>query len=195
MIFVDDNTIKVGSTVLPGLYKGLDIEGSVILEEVKVEGAKKIPKQAVGYEDHKITLRIECCDSENQSRWDKMQVIQNLFKEPSEDKPKPYDFINEHTQIRGISKVIFKKLSTSESSRNEAILLSLEFVEYEAIKISASSGSTNRKSSGKKKPVDPRKSAAAPVATKAYQQYLSDRGKSPSIDNRKPRRLGGHSEY
>lgn len=198
MILIDDSSIKVGSVVIPGLYKGMDIEGSVILEEVKVEGAKKIPKQAVGYEDHKITLTVELCDSEDQSRWEKLRIIQHLFKEPSEDKPKPYDFISQHTQLRGIAKVLFKKLSSSESAKNDALIVNLEFVEYEALKITATSSSAKAKkaasSSGMKKEQKSRRVPPS-VATREYQEYLKTRGKSPSVDNRKPRKIGGNLEF
>ena len=39
MIYVDDNTIKVGGVVLPGLYKSLEIKTEAKVEEQEVEGS------------------------------------------------------------------------------------------------------------------------------------------------------------
>lgn len=201
MIFIEDQSIKVGSVVLPGLYKSLEIDGSAIVEDVKVEGVKKIPRQATGYEDHKIKLTIELENSVQKNRWDKLKMIQNLFKEPSAKKPKVYDFINQHTQIRGIGKVIFKKLSSNEHSKRQVIMCELEFVEYESIKVSAQKKTNSKntkqkkkkksKQSSKKKAM--KKSASMPNTTKEYQEYLKHRGKSPSVD-RKPKRMSGAIE-
>ena len=191
MIYVEDNSIKVGNVLLPGLYRSLEIVNEATVDDMRVEGVKKVPRQATGYEDIKITLTIELADSEKVDRWEKLNIIQNVFREPKKGaKPKVYPFISRHTQIRGISKVLFKKLSSVENSRNQSIILQLEFLEYVDVKITAktavrrSKGSSTKSGSGKRGNLKSGKSATRPQQTKEYQRYLARRGKSPSVDDR-----------
>lgn len=136
MIFLDDKEIKLGSKVLPGLILTIEITGDAKIEEAKVEGTKKIPRQATGYEDYKVTISLELGDSQGKTKEQKLAELENLFHPANKSKPIPYELINKHTQLRGIKKVIFKNLSSVSDSKNDSILVSLEFTEYERIKIS-----------------------------------------------------------
>lgn len=200
MIFVDDQIIKLGSVTLPGLVLTIEIDGSATIEDAKVEGAKKIPRQATGYEDYKVNISLELGDSAEITKEQKLTQLQNLFHASNRSKPIPYELINKHTQLRGIKKVIFKNLSTVEDSKSDTIIANLEFVEYERIKIrvkdtskskkdktnTKSSKKKGKKSSGSKRSTtkSKKKSAPRPKTSSEYQSYLKHRGKSPSIEKR-----------
>lgn len=200
MIFLDDKEIKLGSKVLPGLILSIEITGDAKIEEAKVEGTKKIPRQATGYEDYKVTVSLELGDSQEKTKEQKLSELENLFHPANKSKPIPYELINKHTQLRGIKKVIFKNLSSVSDSKNDSIIVNLEFVEYERIKISVKKIDQKGKKKGKSKnrfgknrkgatlsqkspaSKSQKKSSSRPKITSEYQSYLKTRGKSPSVD-------------
>ena len=97
MIFVDDKSIKVGGVVLPGLIKSLEISGEAIIDEQEVEGQTKKPKQATGYEDGKITLELILIEGPDKTALEKLEIIQNRFRAPGQEKPEVHEIVNEHT--------------------------------------------------------------------------------------------------
>lgn len=192
MIFLDDQVIKLGGKILPGLVLSLEVSANTIIEEAKVEGTKKIPRQATGYEDYKVNISLELGDSENKTKEQKLQELENLFRKTNTDKPTPYEIVNKHTQLRKIKKVIFKNLSSFEDTKSDTLVVNLEFVEYERIKLTVTKESnrankkTVKKKSSKQKAKQSRtskkKSTTRPKNSAEYQNYLKQRGKSPSID-------------
>ena len=177
MIYVDDNTIKVGGVVLPGLYKSLEIKTEAKVEEQEVEGSTAKPKQATGYEDAKITLEIVLEDGPSNTKEDKLEQIQALFRRSGQAEPEVHQIVNEHTSKRGVSSVIFKSLSTKETNKKEEIAVSIEFWEYVPMTITAEKGRT---------------AAAASTASEetvsqnsdGWSKYLGSRGTAPKISNK-----------
>jgi hypothetical protein len=159
----------VGGIILPGIFKSIEVKTPALVEEQSVEGSSAKPKQAVGYEDAKILFELILDDSPEQTKLDKLTLIQNLFKKPAQAKPVVYEIVNEHTAIRGVSKVIFKDLTTKEQNKKSEVLVSIEFWEYIPITIKATKKSTKSKSS----------SSAASLSYE-YLNYLTGKGAAPS---------------
>lgn len=184
MIFVDDSTIKIGGVILSGIVKSLEIKTDARVEEQEVEGKSAKPKQATGYEDAKINIEIGLEDGETTTKEEKLKGIQNLFRTSGQAKPKVYEIINEHTAIRGIKKVIFKSLTTKETSKKSELTVSIEFWEYVTTTITATS--TSKASKNKKG--DSSKGSNASVKgnlNSDYNSYLSSsRGKAPKINDK-----------
>ncbi len=174
MIYFDDNHMKIGSVILPGIYKSIEITQEAQVDEQEVEGSSKKPKQATGYEDSKITIELVLDTSENQTINEKLQIIQNIFKRPEQTLPEVYPIINEHTAIRGITQVIFKKLASKETNKKDEVTVSIEFWEYVAMTIAASSGSADNKGST---------GSSGSTLTSKYKSYASNsRGASPKTN-------------
>lgn len=176
MIIADDEFVKISGTLLPGILKNIEILGSALVEEIEVEGKGKKPKQATGYEDAKITLDLLLLDdlaSENdqpKTKYEKLAIIQSLFKQHGQKKPKIYEIINEHTSIRNIGQVVFKELTSKETNKKCELAVSLVFWEHEEIKITTKKAGSSSKQSN----VSPE-----------YQEYLdNDRGKAPRIKDK-----------
>lgn len=173
MIYFDDSIIKVGGIMLPGLMKSIEIQGDAKVEEQQMEGSSSKPKQATGFEDAKIIIELALNDSTKQSKEDKLKVIQNLFKKTGQSLPRVFDIVNQHTSIRNINRVIFKKLTSKETSKNDELSVSIEFWEYLATTIKASSGKTTSSSSSKMN------------LTPEYSAYLaSSRGLAPQLKSK-----------
>lgn len=171
MIFMDDSTVKVGGTVLPGLFKSLEIKSDAKIDEETVQGSTSKPKQATGYEDAKITLELVLEDSPTETKEQKLTKIQNLFKAPTQGVPVVHEIVNVHTSLRGIKKILFKSLTTkAQNTKVSEITASLEFWEYIPTTITATKASSKKSNS----------SAGKSNLNAEYQQYLkTDRGKAP----------------
>ena len=172
MIYIDDNHIKVGGVILPGLVKNLEIKASALVEEQTIEGSSSKPKQATGYEDCKVTIELSLEDSEKLSKTEKLQQIQNLFKKKNQSVPQIFKISNEHTSIRGIDSVIFKQMDTKEGSKASEIIANLEFWEYVPVTITTV----------KKTEIASYTPTTAETLTDQYSSYLSDRGAAPKLN-------------
>lgn len=175
MIYFDDDTVKIGSIVLPGTYKSIEVEHEAKIDEQTVEGSTSKPKQATGYEDAKINIEISLMDSDTVTKEDKLRVIQELFKPAGRSLPQPHELISTHTSIRGVGKVIIKKMSSKETNKKDEIVVNIELLQYDTMKIKAASGT-----SGKKPSTGTGKGESTSNLGEAYKNYLnSDRGTAP----------------
>lgn len=183
MIFNDDKAIKLGSTVLPGLLKSMEIKTSARVEEQDVQGQSSKPKQAVGYEDAKINIELIIDDMPNKTKEKQLEILQNLFKKGGQNKPNVYTITNEHTAIRGINKVILKDIKSLENNKTNQLFVSLELWEYVPVVISVAT--TKAKSNNKTKPRASDKAAKEKVKlSDDYQRYLENRGNLSLYDAR-----------
>lgn len=174
MIYIDESTIKVGGVVLPGLFKSIEIKGDALIEEQEVEGRTSKPKQAIGYEDAKVVVELTLYDGPVLKKAQKLEVIQNLFKKKGQQKPIIYEIVNEHTAVRGVTKVLFKNLTTKEQSKKDELSVMIEFWEYIPMTITATK---NTGSSATKKPAST--SSATANLKPEYKSYLNNRGAAP----------------
>lgn len=179
MIYIDDTGVKVGGVVLPGLFRSMEIKGEAKVEEQEVKGKTTKPKQATGYEDAKITLEIALEDSPNMTKLRRLETIQRLFQKPGQAKPTVHEFVSTHSAARGITKVIFKSLTTREQSKKSELTVMIELWQYAATKITA----TKAKKSTKKKTTS---SSSNIKLTEDYSRYLTDgnRGTAPKTSNK-----------
>lgn len=177
MIYVDESTIKIGGVILPGLFKSIEIKSDALIEEQEVEGRSTKPKQATGYEDAKVSVELVLHDGPLLTKLQKLEQIQNLFKKQGQSKPTVYEIVNEHTAIRGITKVLFKNLTTKEQSKKDELTVMIEFWEYVAMTITATKNTSTAQTSST--------AATTSTLTSDYQSYLTNnRGAAPKIKDK-----------
>lgn len=178
MIYFDDDHVKVGGIILPGIIKSLEVKHSAKVEEIEVEGSDSKPKQATGYDDAKINIELLLEDSENKTKEEKLTIIQNLFKKQGQELPDVHEIVTTLTSLRNVTNVIFKDLSTKEQNNKSYLNVSIELWEYVPISITANkkSKSSKSKSSGS--------STDAGTITTEYQGYLQNRGKAPTMQHK-----------
>lgn len=174
MIYVEDQLVKVNGVVLPGLVKSIEVKESAQIDEQEVEGSAAKPKQAVGYEDAKITVELILDDTPARTKYEALDIVRAIFRKPGQTVPQPIPIVSEDTAKHGIDKVLFKGFSHKAEAKKEQISVSLEFWEYipQTIK-AAKAGSSSSSSSG-----------SSPGNLSAdYASYLkTSRGKSPASD-------------
>lgn len=185
MIFIEDERIKLGGAVLPGLVKSIEVTETAKVDEQEVEGSAVKPKQATGYEDAKITIELIIDDTETQSKYERYAALRAVFRTPGQSVPQPIPIVCEDTAAHGIDKVIFKKLTHKGESKKSQLTANLELWEYIPQTITAVSGSGSSGSAGETASA---KAAQVPAASSDlsadYQIYLqTKRGKSPAVDD------------
>lgn len=175
MIYVEDQLVKVNGVVLPGLVKSIEVKESAQIDEQEVEGSATKPKQAVGYEDAKITVELILDDTLTKTKYEALETVRAIFRKPGQTVPQPIPIVSEDTAKHGIDKVLFKGFSHKAEAKKEQITVSLEFWEYvpQTIKAAKASSSGSSSSGG----------SAASGLTADYTSYLgTSRGKSPAAD-------------
>lgn len=189
MIFVEDQHVKINGVVLPGVVKSIEVKGSARIDEQEVEGSSAKPKQATGYEDAKINIELILDDTETETKYQRLEALQNLFRKPGQGVPQPIPIVCEDTAVRGITSVLFKDLNHKAESKKSQLTATLEFWEYIPQTIQATkstgkgSGGSGQAGSG---------SSGSGISSD-YQKYLSkNRGlapkakDSPAVDSADP---------
>lgn len=182
MIYLEDQTIKLGDVVLPGVVKSIEVTETAQVDEQEVEGSAVRPKQATGYEDAKITIDLIIDDTPTQTKYQRYAALRTLFRKPGQGVPQPISIVSEDAAAHGIDKVIFKKLSHKGENKKGQLTASLELWEYipQTITATKSTGSSSGSSSSAAA------GSAAGSLSEDYLNYVSgDRGKSPMTVKRK----------
>ena len=178
MIYFDDDTVKIGGVILPGIYKSIEVEHEAKIDEQTVEGSSSKPKQATGYDDAKINIELLLIDSETTTKEEKLGIIQGLFQAEGQEMPQVHDLVSVHTAIRGTRQVVIKKVSSKETNKKAEITVMIELLQYDVMKIKAASSG-----GGSKKAVSA--GSAASGLSENYKSYLSgNRGSAPKQSNK-----------
>lgn len=135
---VEDGTLKLGDTIVPGIYQGLEVSGAVALDEQSVPGRSGSSKQPLGFEDAEVTLRVVLVDDDTSSSADKLAVLVGLFKgQDKSAKPFVYRLVCPTLEVWKIDQVVFKTLRSAESSDNDLLEQALVFVEHRPVTLKA----------------------------------------------------------
>ena len=177
MIYFDDDTVKIGGVILPGIYKSMEVSQDAQVDEQDVEGSSRKPKQASGYDDAKITISLQLLDSaDGTTKEEKLQLIQNIFRAQGQEKPVVHELVSTHSAIRGIMNVIIKSMSSKESNKKDEITVDLELLQYDTITITAAKEKKKSDSSGE---------SGGSTLSESYQNYAANsRGKAPKQENK-----------
>lgn len=129
--------VKVGDTLLPGIFESLEITGRVKTDQVEIRGKETKVTQAVGYDTASVRLTVNLLPAgEGGECSSQVRAIQYAFRESKDqEKPGVYRLINRHVQARGIDEVIFSGLKTFEDNRSDKVLVICEFTEHVPIKV------------------------------------------------------------
>lgn len=123
--------VKVGDTILPGIYQSLEVSRAVRLDEKKVPGRSGTSKQPQGFEDAEITLELVLTNDHDSPAREKLRSIAGLFQ--GQDKlARPFVYTIAHPVLAdwGIRHVVFQSLKTRDDNLYDLIYCSLRFVEH-----------------------------------------------------------------
>lgn len=184
MIYIEDQLIKLGGVVLPGLVKSIEVTETARVDEQEVEGSAARPKQATGYEDAKVNIELVIDDTPSETKYQRYATLRSVFRVPGQAVPQPVSIVSEDTAAHGIERVIFKKLTHKGENKKGQITASLELWEFipQTITAVTDSGGGASKTAGSSTGNSVGTDAGSGL-TEEYKSYLETRrGKSPAVD-------------
>lgn len=189
MIHIEDTQIKIGNSFLPGLFRSISVTSDAQIEEQDVPGSSVKKKQAMGYEDAKISIEILIVDGVYETKEQKLQELQNLFRKVGQGKPVIHNVVSSHLAIRGITKVVIKSFESKETSSKKEIVATLTLWEYASMTITASkAANASGKSAAAKTSSKKASSATAKTASKKPNKRPEkgyERGAAPKLSKKK----------
>ncbi|MEM4711167.1 MAG: hypothetical protein QXL18_04420 [Candidatus Woesearchaeota archaeon] len=118
---------------LPGIVESISIGGSIIYEKQETDDKNK-RKVLLGYDDKTISITLklfsEKINGETIDIYNQLAKLEKLFKKSENSVPQIYTFIHPMAKARGISKVLFQKLESSESIDKNIINVTIDFIEF-----------------------------------------------------------------
>ena len=122
-------------------------------------------------------------DSETQSKEDKLDVIQNLFRMRGQELPEVYPITSTYTSLRNVDQILIKNMSSQSSNKKDMLAVTLELMEYipqtiKAKKKKSGSGGSSGSGSGSR-------SGSQTGLNQNYSSYLQKkRGSAPKKPNK-----------
>jgi hypothetical protein len=133
LLSFSDGVIKLDGAEIEGIVKSVSVSADVKLDEQKVDGLSGTKKVPVGWSDADITVTLELLTDDAATCYERLQELNRLFKstESAASPKKKFEIANRHTAARGVRSVVFSKLDSSETSDDDVIAVTLQFIEYE----------------------------------------------------------------
>ncbi len=124
---------------IPGIFQYSEISKEQKVDRIDLgeAGTSKIP---MGFSDGEVKLRLLLQNDEISTPYDKLKILNNLFKKTDEyGKPIIYQIVNAHTEARGINDVSFISLKSIDDNQKDWIICEVNFEEYRPILIESES--------------------------------------------------------
>lgn len=128
MLIVQEHLIKLGGIKLSGQLKSIDISETAKIENIEDDKGKTKANQPTGYEAAKVVVEFVLEDSKKMTQLEQMIAMQRLFRPYKQKKAKLLKVYNEDCAARGISKVYFEKLQTSNEISESGRTATLELL-------------------------------------------------------------------
>jgi len=131
-LIFDDGFVYLGGDLLPGILRNLSIRGSVRYDQSHHDNMSGKSKTALGWEDAGITLTLDLLCDKDGDCYAKLLSINKIFKGATRKNttPKIYTVSGRHLNSRGIARVVFDGLDSTETDDDDVIQAQLTFTEH-----------------------------------------------------------------
>lgn len=130
IVTADDGRLALDDLELPGIVERIEVTGELRTDSIRVasrSGATKLPR---GWADAQLTVSVRL-PTDTTSCYDKLAAFERAFKRSGDDaRPLIYSLVNRHAQARGVTRVLFSELTSSDSNVDDTIVAQLAFVEW-----------------------------------------------------------------
>jgi len=131
MLTFEHGEVRLGSQTVPGILKSMRVRGAVVFDEAEPDGMSGKTKTPKGWDDCAITLTIDLLTDDRATCYDRLAKLNALFKGYDNGaNPRVLDVANPHISARGIERVVFAGLDSSESNQDDVVMASLRFTEH-----------------------------------------------------------------
>ncbi|MGE4195449.1 MAG: hypothetical protein AB7E51_18855 [Pseudodesulfovibrio sp.] len=123
--------IRLGSKLVPGILKGVQVRGTVVFDEAESDGLSGKLRTPKGWDDCAVTFTVELLTESDSTCYDKLASLDALFRGyDNAANPRVLDVANPHITSRGIERVVFAGLDSSETDQDDVVLAVLNFTEH-----------------------------------------------------------------
>lgn len=127
----DAGQLLLDGELLPGLFDGVDVEGSLDVDQQQVPGASDTSRQVQGYKPAAIVFKFTLPTDDESSCFEKLELLTSRFKRTGDGaEPMIRRIVSEHTARWGIEQVIFISLRSSDDSKTDTLKAELRFEEW-----------------------------------------------------------------
>jgi len=127
--------LYLGETLIPGIIKSLSVNGEMVIDKAKAEGASGQQKTFSGFDDSGISLSLLLTEEEDggYQRYTNLGEINRAFKALENGVPLIYTFNGPLFSAMNIRHGLFKGLSIDDSGDSDALTVSLKFEEHDPL--------------------------------------------------------------
>lgn len=124
--------IKVDGQLLPGIFQGIDIGGSLRVDSEATPGKSGNSKRPMGFDDATVTIKLKLPTDDDYTCHDRLKALVRIFRAvDSGARPYVRRIVDKHCAAWGISEVLFQDLRTSEDNQSDHIMADLVFTEWQ----------------------------------------------------------------
>lgn len=127
--------VRLGDTVIPGVYQSLEVAGKLKVDEVSRAGRSGASKLPEGWEDQTVRLRLELVPDEDEgSPESALAAIGELFRRADKSaKPTVYRLVHPVCAAMGLREVLFTSLRVEDTSGSDTVVAELELKEFRPV--------------------------------------------------------------
>lgn len=113
MLFNVDKVMKLGGKQLSGQVQSIEVEEEASIDDITDKNKKKKKNQPTGYEGATVRIEILLEETKKVTVAEMLNQLQTLFRPYGQKKAKLIRIVNSDCNARGITRVYFKKLTTT----------------------------------------------------------------------------------
>lgn len=127
----ESGQIMLDGELLPGNFKGLDVEGSLDVTEDEIPGSSQVSRQIQGYKPAVVVVKVTLPTDEENTCFEKLRIWTARFK-VTDSAARPYirRLVVEHTAAWGIDEVLFKSIRSADGNSSDSLELEVRFEEW-----------------------------------------------------------------
>ena len=136
----EDGIVRLDDQDAPGILKALSVRGQIKYDETNMDGKSGSARIPAGWEDADITVTMDLLTDDSSNCYSKLKRLDTIFKGAVSSQktdhgqtvtrpPKVYTVVNQHINARGVRKVTFSGLASSETDDDDTIQANLTFTE------------------------------------------------------------------
>lgn len=135
-LWYEDGQVWLDGQLIPGILVAQSVRCAVRYDEAQLDNRSGKKKVIKGWEDATIALTLDLLsyqdDGDNMDCYEKLAVIDALFKSAKDSLPVVYNITGtrSHAWARGIRQVIFDSLDSTEDDQEDTIQVTITFVEH-----------------------------------------------------------------
>ncbi|MDR3561910.1 MAG: hypothetical protein P4N59_10815 [Negativicutes bacterium] len=127
----DIGQVKLGNSILPGIFASMEVYGKLKIDEKQVPGSSGKRKQPLGFDDAEIALKLRLQSDNNSDCYTKAQQIVGIFHTvDSQAKPYVYRIVSKLTDMWNIREVLFEDLRMVDDNKDDTLRVDITLTEY-----------------------------------------------------------------